>query len=177
MGDYYDMSEYEPLARFIWREHNIEPPLDVRGLCGELDITLERSYDLPADVDGLYMVSQAGCPRIVINAIKPVMRQRFSAAHELAHHILTPSPSPGVECRLPALPHSKTKEDVKCDQLAACLLMPAHLVSDEFKRVKDNPTCRVAILANRFQVSRAAMYRRLCEIGLITQYRLNRYGL
>lgn len=92
---------------------------------------------------------------------EPVVRQRFSAAHELKHVI------DHGKAKLAYPPiydlSSKEREEKVADYFAACLLMPKRWVKSLWgKGVQD-----VATLAKMFDVSRQAMRIRLEQLQLI----------
>jgi Zn-dependent peptidase ImmA (M78 family) len=109
----------------------------------------------------------AGTWAIIVNADEPMVRQRFTMAHELKH-ILDAVHTPAL--LYPAIgtftTHQRTEQ--VCDHFAACLLMPRPMVKRVFceDHVQDP-----AAIARRFRVSQVAMRRRLVAIGLIDPQR------
>lgn len=98
---------------------------------------------------------------IVLNAAEPLVRQRFSLAHE-AKHVLD---APAMSYLYPAI-RGMTSHDIServADHFAACLLMPRPWV----KRAWTTGTQDVRSLARHFHVSQMAMQIRLQTLGLI----------
>ena len=110
---------------------------------------------------------------VVVNALEPEVRQRFSAAHELAHYLLHRDMLDDGgrvhrhEDRLyggrqanPASPFEPIHE-VQANRLAAQIIMPAQLVRQKWAQIGD-----LGAMAKEFRVSKAAMQIRLTTLGL-----------
>ncbi len=98
---------------------------------------------------------------IVLNGAEPLVRQRFSLAHEFKHVL----DNPFIDHLYPSLPgasaHRRTEQ--VCDYFAACLLMPRAWVKRRFTSGHQD----VRQLATEFDVSMQAMQVRLLQLGLI----------
>jgi predicted transcriptional regulator len=98
---------------------------------------------------------------IALNAAEPRVRQRFTLAHEFKHIL---------DDQLAALLYppvyeltTKERAEAVCDFFAAALLMPEAWVRHRWNEgLRDVPR-----LARAFDVSRAAMLKRLLGLGLI----------
>ncbi len=99
-------------------------------------------------------------PVIVINSRERRVRQRFTIAHELGHYFL------GHVGKSFAEPGGRSRRERDAERFAACLLMPAAWVRRQWKAYAANYENRQAILADLFQVSSAALKRRVKELGL-----------
>ena len=125
-------------------------------------LTITRRERLPTS--GLATKTDFGW-LVLIKGDEPLVRQRFSLAHELKH-VLDDSLLDQVPGGLyPSLggysPHERAER--VCDRFAAALLMPkAPLRADWADGLQD-----IARLARRYDVSRAAMRIRLNQLGLI----------
>lgn len=111
---------------------------------------------------------------VVVNSAEGTARQRFSAAHELAHYLLHRDLMHidgdrmnrhtdrlyGVPENNPASPFTREHE-IQANRLAAQILMPAPLVRQKFYECHD-----AGQLASDFRVSKAAMEIRLKTLGL-----------
>lgn len=111
---------------------------------------------------GHYMYRN-GAPLITYNPIEAPVRQRFTVAHEIGHHVHGDVDAPrDTSSQFSA--RTRDPKEVAANRFAAALLMPAalvkHLVLE--KRVTD-----LAKLAATFGVSTAAMEFRLKAIGLL----------
>jgi len=103
----------------------------------------------------------------MINADEPLVRQRFTMAHELKH-VLDAVHTPDLLYPIVGSLGSTQRMEQVCDFFAACLLMPRPLVKKTYcnERVQD-----LAAIARRFRVSQVAMRRRLVALGLIENQR------
>lgn len=125
-------------------------------------LTITRRETLPTS--GLATKTDFGWV-IMLKHDEPMVRQRFSLAHELKHVLddelidLAPRglyPSVGGYSR-----HERAER--VCDRFAAALLMPRPLLrADWADGLQD-----IAKLAKRYDVSRAAMRVRLSQLGLL----------
>ncbi len=99
--------------------------------------------------------------QILLNSGEPVVRQKFSAVHELKHIL----DHPFADIAYPASfgVSSAERQEQVADYFAACVLMPRRWV----KRAWGNGVQDAAVLAKLFGVSRAAMRYRLTNLGLI----------
>jgi len=160
-------SEAEQLAE---RQANrLRAQLDVLGpLLREEDIanlpwlTISRRERLPTS--GVATKTDFGW-LIVLKGDEPMVRQRFSLAHELKHVLDDELVDRSPDGLYPSIggysPHERAER--VCDRFAAALLMPkAILRADWADSIQD-----IATLARRYDVSRAAMRVRLSQLGLI----------
>lgn len=100
---------------------------------------------------------------VLLNALEPVARQKFSLAHELKHII---DHRRAVELPPTASPQAHYETELLCDYFAGCLLMPRNWVKKAYADGIQNP----AHLAQLFQVSPRAMQVRLSQLGLVNAY-------
>lgn len=113
-------------------------------------------------LSGAFFLDNA-TPTILVNPQEPLIRQRFTIAHELGHFAL----QHGNAFRDPISNYSSQAADpreVSANKFAAELLMPAFAVG--FLIQKKGIT-RLDELANAFQVSQVAMKFRLSNLGWI----------
>ncbi len=106
---------------------------------------------------------QAGRWLIIINGAEPIVRQRFSLAHEFKHTIDHRYCDVHYVDRPGQTAYSQAEQ--AADYFAACLLMPRRWV----KQAWANGHQRVSDLSEIFQVSAPAMSRRLAHLGLGTR--------
>jgi len=101
---------------------------------------------------------------VLLNGMEPVVRQRFSLAHEFKH-ILDHQRAGRLYGRSTSPSHHRDVEQL-CDFFAACVLMPRPWVKAAYvSGVQD-----VVALAELFEVSPQAMQVRLLQLGLIDPY-------
>lgn len=106
---------------------------------------------------------QAGRWLIVINGAEPVVRQRFSLAHEFKHTIDHRYRDVHYVDRPGQTAYAQAEQ--AADYFAACLLMPRRWVKQAWAKGHQ----RVSDLSEIFQVSAPAMSRRLTHLGLGTR--------
>jgi len=107
---------------------------------------------------------------ITINKYHSQNRKRFTLAHEFGHYIMHKDflkENGSIEDRM--LFRNGTKQDekeIEANEFAAQLLMP----EDEFKNAINSGKKSIAALAEKFQVSAAAIKYRAYKLGLIKEY-------
>jgi Zn-dependent peptidase ImmA (M78 family) len=175
LGRLRTMVPQRPLG---WREAEQLAERQANRLRGQLDVlgpqlreedvaalpwlTITRRGTLPTS--GLATKTDFGW-LIVIKGDEPMVRQRFSWAHELKHIL-----DDGLIDQLPAGLYPSVggysqheRAERVCDRFAAALLMPKPMVrADWADGLQD-----IAKLAKRYDVSRAAMRIRLSQLGLL----------
>jgi hypothetical protein len=131
-------------------------PVDITGIAKVLGLKVWESSHLPPEVAGKLFRDRSGSSgqqqyNIVVRAQDPVVRKRFTVAHETAHFLLHRGLF-ATELVDDALYRStlSTPVEAQANAFAADLLMPWHLLMP----VIDKPT---ADLASMFQVSEQAM--------------------
>jgi Zn-dependent peptidase ImmA (M78 family) len=135
-------------------------PVDVTGIAKVLGLKVWESSHLPANVAGKLFRDRNGSLgqmqyNIVVRAQDPLVRKRFTVAHEIAHFLLHRGQF-ATELIDDSLYRSglSTPVEAQANAFAADLLMPWHLLMP----VIDKP---IADLAVMFQVSEQAMKIRL----------------
>ncbi len=94
-------------------------PIDPFKLLNEFDVIFQfRDFK---DLEGIYLVpeDQNDIPIVGININRPIYRQRFTAAHELCHHIKDKD-----ESICPINGRQKSPRETFADRFASALLMP-----------------------------------------------------
>lgn len=141
----------------------IEPPLDLDWLAEWLGIEVEIR-PLPKKVAGIYLRTDWGA-HIILNSNDRPERQRWTEAHELAHHILSIGKVSQDSMFQIDVTGSRRDENI-CDRFAAEILMPSAVVQRKADEVGHGRFDKTALLANMFEVSVMAMRIRLRELGL-----------
>jgi Zn-dependent peptidase ImmA (M78 family) len=135
-----------------------QPPLP-EGVIGALPrIRVERSSPIPVSGSAQWA---KGVWHVVLNGAEPLVRQRFSLAHEFKHVL----DAPFVSFLYPEVlgVDSHDRGERVADYFAGCLLMPKLWIN----RAWTSGDQRLHALARRFGVSQAAMQVRLLQVGLI----------
>lgn len=153
-----------------------EPPIPVERIALHLGLEVERAA-LGDNVSGLLVV-QDGRGMIGVSANQPLVRQRFTIAHEIGHFVLHKDVMPvfiDTQFLRPILAAfrnaaSSTGEDARereANAFAAALLMPAEMVHRAIATLGVDIADEEAIeeLAKRFNVSRQAMTFRLANLS------------
>ena len=96
---------------------------------------------------------------IVVNALEIVERQRFSAAHELAHIVLFKNQASKVFCSQ----NSRGWDEKLCDRFAGDILMPETLVREIYRSISSP---YLEDIAKTFKVSRPVAEIQLKRMGL-----------
>ena len=175
------VDEAERFARSAWESLKLETPVDIHRVAKKLGIDIYYEPFIE-QIDGFYLLMPDAPPVIAVNNhyVKPLGRQRFTAAHEIAHHLFRSRVSP-KQTKLFFIDGAETRKTIlerACDRFAVLLLMPEELIRQHFTELESNPEKRVSILAERFGVSPTAMRSRLRELKLPYQmyhYQRRRY--
>lgn len=121
----------EELARQVlqvfYNGGEIRYPIDPFKLLSEFGIVYQlRDFD---KLEGIYIVpeDENDIPIVGINNNRPVTRQRFTAAHEICHHIKDKT---DIYCPIKGIKNAIEKF---ADRFAAALLMPI----DDLKKISD----------------------------------------
>lgn len=136
-------------------------------------------YDLGAEISGVLVVA-GGVGTIGFNPKDPKGRQRFTIAHELAHHVLHVRPNSQDELFVDskflvkyrkAKPYTEVerKQEWEANAFAAALLMPESLVTAELEKDEYNEVPELELidkLAKVFGVSTPAMTYRLANLNI-----------
>ncbi len=139
-----------------------DAPVNIVGISKVLGLNVWESQTLPDGVAGKLFRDRknggGGGYSIIVRAQDPVVRKRFTIAHELAHYLLHRHLF-SDELVDNALYRSglSTPIEAQANALAADLLMPWHLLMPEIGQgsVKD--------LATKFEVSEQAMEIRIAS--------------
>lgn len=128
----------------------------VAELCGVLVLT----RDFPDALSGLILELDDGAI-VGINSKQALVRQRFSVAHELGHHLLHHAERFHIDVSDSAPPNHDYASERASNEFAAELLMPRRFVARAYDDDPSPPS-----LARRFEVSEIAMGYRLVNLGL-----------
>ena len=146
-------------------------PVNIEDIAGKLKIKVD--YISPFDNDyrglsGLAEINEQGERVIYCNSIESENRRRFTLAHELGHHVLrhvTPQNRRFRDDSNTFNSNTPVWEEREANNFAAQLLMPLDAIKTMlFVKGVTN----IKKLAEIFQVSEAAMYYRLKNLGYLT---------
>lgn len=151
----------------IIRKHQKSAPVQTIPIAEALGLSCYRVDSWPDSTSGMIVRDPARGGEsgfaIYVNAKHSNVRRRFTIAHEIAHFVLHRDLI-GDGITEDALYRSGLSDAVEreANGLAAEILMPRHLVRQEFANGVKNP----AQLAAKFEVSQQAMEFRLTNLGL-----------
>ncbi len=154
-----------------------EAPVPVEQIARRLGA--ELTYDsFEGDISGM-LFRDEGRAVIGVNSRHAKTRQRFTVAHEIAHLEMHKGQPVFIDrfVRVNMRDGQSTPDERQANAFAAELLMPRSLVPGEIdKTLAKRPDVTlpdlVAALAQRFQVSPAAMQYRLINLGMLDPYSL-----
>lgn len=120
----------------ISQKIGIDSPCDVYELIAGFGLDLQF-VDIPS-LEGMYL-NEPESKRICVSALRPVGRQKYTAAHELGHHVY----DHGTQIDQVGAPDKCAKtpdEEILADAFARFLLMPARAVLASFRVRGVDPT-------------------------------------
>lgn len=147
----------------VWKGRGL--PIDPMRIAQSQGIVVEPvCFDFEDNAQGVSGQYIGGVvPTIKYDYSDSSNRQRFTVAHELGHHVMGHGPAFRDTSRSFFSTVHDPKE-VSANRFAAELLMPIRVVR---RLVLDEGRTDIAELAQRFEVSEAAMRYRLKNIGLL----------
>lgn len=166
-----DFDRARASARSILEEFGVStPPVPIERIIKSRKIVLQYA-PLDEDLSGMAYIKD-GVGIIGVNALHHPNRQRFSAAHELAHHILhAPVISQAVHVdkgirvlfRNDVSALGTEPMEIEANAFASELLIPGYLLAAALEGggVDLEDEAAIEALARRFRVSAAAMRFRL----------------
>lgn len=169
-----DQERAREAARSILREFGVSSsPVPVERIIKSRKIALQYA-PLEEDLSGMAYIKD-GIGIIGVNALHHPNRQRFSAAHELAHHVLHADQireAVHVDKGIRVLFRDDVSAlgtepmEIEANAFAAELLIPGKLLAAALEGggVDIEDEAKVEALARRFRVSQAAMRFRLSRL-------------
>ena len=138
-------------------------PVDIERVletCG----CLYAEEKMPPELQGFVVLAET-TPVVVTNARDPMVRRRFTAAHEVGQVLLRHHDSFHVDFDQGegSPPNYNWRHERAANDFAASLLMPDELVRHE---VENHVRSTVGSVAKKFEVSSQAMAIRLATLGL-----------
>src|SRR6266436_4607539 len=146
------------------------PGAPLRLIANNLGVSDIIPEDLPFD-GGIF--EDDGQMIIKVNALSPIVRQRFTLAHELGHLIFMRRFSMDAKCV------EDPQLEGACDRLAVELLMPRYETAEYIERLGAPSPENLRVVARRFGVSLHVAARRLEYLNLwrhsVGLWELSRY--
>jgi hypothetical protein len=138
-------------------------PVSLRDVVSALNLELVGKIREPFTSEAALEPLGDGRAGVPSGGVRSV-RRRFTIAHEIGHFVLHPeySRTDGGG----AVTEAGRMEEREADAFAAELLMPDHLMREAVRE----QGLDVALLADRFEVSRKAMQARLGSLGLAERH-------
>lgn len=177
MKQHVRMQAARKAAESLVDRYNIDSaPVDVHWIAKKLGLQVIYN-DLGENVSGL-LVSRDNVAAICVRESDPLVRQRFTIAHEIGHFSLRHQFEPGEHVHVDegwkVTPRSSNRsvgfdaKEVEANQFAAALLMPSKLLRQRTARFAGGQfdDSHVSELAREFRVSEQAMAIRLAALGL-----------
>ena len=161
-------SDIRAQARALLAGHQIAtPPVPVERIAKAMNVAV-RYAPLEEELSGMAFIKD-DMKVIAVNALHHPNRQRFTIAHELAHHVLHVELLRNgvhvdkVVLKRDALAAAGSDDvEIEANVFASELLMPEQLIGSILEQSVDlNDETRLLALARRFKVSVAALQFRL----------------
>ena len=151
-----------PTPGEIIAKYQMTAPVDVVSIAQEIGIRVWEMKRLPEGVSGQIWEDPVNGGTsgfsIGVRATEPILRKRFTVAHELAHYILHRSQlDGGLFEDVMYRGGLSSREETQANQMAADILMPFPLIN----KLVDQGETTIEKLAKRLQVSLPALKIRL----------------
>lgn len=151
---------------------DLTQPVDIFAVIEAIDLIL--AFQPLRGLSGAYVADEGLHPGIIINSLHPPARQRYTAAHELGHHLLGHGSSvdPDIDpMKQWGSSRAVPDHEKEAEAFAAWFLMPRRLVRSVLSRLSiPKPMCAndVYSLALRLGTSYEATARQLRNLHLAT---------
>ncbi len=153
-------------ALSVLQRYNVrEPPVNIFQILTEQKVQVDFWPFSNSKIEGLYLRNITGSG-IAINSNHPRPKQRFTAAHELKHH-LHDVPDDGARLP-PCFSNARTHIERKANAFAAELLMPPAMFQSVLNELIEEELLTITTLSAVFRVSYEATVYRLNSLGYIT---------
>jgi len=145
------------MARKVLKDYKLKSiPTDLKKIFDTLGFE-HVELDDPEDVDGMIVKIGDKPSIVVINVKKPLVRQRFTLAHELGHIFLNHDKRDIYDAETAReqsddISPSKPPKEIEADIFASELLVPFEHIKTHIDRIND-----IEWLSQTFQVSKTAM--------------------
>lgn len=161
-GAWHTSDSPEVVAQsYLSRYWNQQLPVDPVAIAQAAGVRVYKNPDMAHYAGWFYEDNQTGAPIIEYNSNDPLVRQRFTIAHELAHFALKHGARPRDSAQAFSLSNYDPVE-ADANRFAAELLMPAAVVNG---LIRTRDVTDPSILASMFNTSAVAMKYRLKNLG------------
>ncbi|MFK5664374.1 ImmA/IrrE family metallo-endopeptidase [Pseudomonas shirazica] len=125
-GNYYigHAEEAAKAFRLLMGHSDREVPRDIYAEFRSVGVHVFRRRLENSNISGVFVKHPVAGKCILVNYNEDVYRQRFSAAHEMAHCIFDSEDGPSV-----TIPGDKDIREVRANRFASCYLMPPETIN------------------------------------------------
>lgn len=139
------------------------PPVNIYQILHDKDILVDF-LRFSSKVEGIYLKNVTGVG-IAINAKHHAVKQRFTGAHELKHHLHDVPEHGKLLC---SSDFQKQRIEQRANRFAAELLVPPHFLKEVFEELDHTELLTVTTLARVFHVSYPVIVYRLHDLHYIS---------
>ena len=162
------LEHIEAQAETILKKTGINTlPVPVEAIAAKYQIRIRRAPH--PDFSGM-LIRKDGLALIGVSTSEPLVRQRFTIAHELGHFFLHTDKDAFVDYRDNMKGIVRTAREKEANMFAAALLMPRHTLLKDFRSLaKDGfSDDELSLLAKKYSVSEDAMRFRLINLNFLS---------
>lgn len=141
-------------------------PVNIVEVAKKADVLIKRA---PSKKFSGLLYRKGNIAFMAISNSEPLVRQRFTIAHELGHFFMHPNKDTFIKFRDNKKNISRGIREIHANQFAAALLMPRKFIEKDVKNFKDIGLTseEIKFLAKKYQVSEEAMNFRLINLNLL----------
>lgn len=156
------------VEEIITKLNIISAPVNVEEIAERCNVQVRRAS--AKNISGL-LYRKDGVAFMAINSEEPIVRQRFTIAHELGHFFLHHAKDTFIEYRDNKKKVVRGFKEVEANSFAASLLMPQDFLKRDVGANKHALSeDDVKSLANKYKVSEIAMTYRLTHLNLLKSH-------
>lgn len=143
-------------------------PVNVAEIAKKADVLIKHA---PSKKFSGLLYRKGHTAFMAISSSEPLVRQRFTIAHELGHFFMHPNKDTFIEFRDNEKNISRGIKEIHANQFAAALLMPRKFIEKDVKNFKNTGLAseEIKFLAKKYQVSEEAMMFRLLNLNLLSE--------
>lgn len=143
-------------------------PVNVAEIAKKADVMIKKA---PSNKFSGLLYRKGNTAFMAISSSEPLVRQRFTIAHELGHFFLHPNKDTFIEFRDNEKNIARGIKEIHANQFAAALLMPRKFLERDVKNFKKTGLTKQAteFLSKKYLVSEEAMTFRLLNLNLLSE--------